>query len=95
MDAKAITAREAIAELSVAGLGTTELLKAVGERMRRVVPYATCAYMAMDPATLLPTGLYAHHSGGFDPRVHIAYAENEYLQDDFAKMADIAAASAR
>ena len=91
VNAKAIAARESIAELAVAGLGTTDFLAAAGERLRRVVPSAVSAYMATDPATLLPTALHRHGDDS-SLEVQLACAENEYLQDDYAKLADLAVA---
>jgi DNA-binding CsgD family transcriptional regulator len=91
MNTKAIAARESIAELAVAGLGTTDFLAAAGERLRRVVPYARSTYMASDPATLLPTALYRHGDES-SREVQLAFAENEYLQDDYAKLTDLAVA---
>jgi DNA-binding CsgD family transcriptional regulator len=90
MDTKATTARESIAELSAAGLGTVDLLREVGERIRRVVPYMTTAYMGTDPATLLPTTLYHHSERPFDVDIQKAYFDNEYLHEDYVKVAEVA-----
>jgi DNA-binding CsgD family transcriptional regulator len=86
---KAVAAREAIVELTHSGLGSMALIAEVAERIQRVVPYETSAYMLTDPATHLPMHTHIHSVYEVKPEVHMAYAENEFLVPDFAKMTDI------
>jgi DNA-binding CsgD family transcriptional regulator len=55
---RATAAREAIAELCASPPEAAELVREVAERLRRVVPYDTGAWMTTDPETTVPTGMF-------------------------------------
>jgi len=85
-----VVAYEAIHRLATSGLTQLELLEEVARRVRAVVPYDSGAWMTVDPATLLHTGVFvegAHRDSG---AVHLRYADNEYLAPDFLKLVDVA-----
>jgi DNA-binding CsgD family transcriptional regulator len=54
---RATAVRETIADLCENPPETTELVREVAERLRRVVPYETGAWMTTDPETIVPTAM--------------------------------------
>jgi DNA-binding CsgD family transcriptional regulator len=84
---QAIVAREAIVQLSTAGLEPLELLRQVARRVRSVVPYASAGWLLTDPATMLHTGAV---SEDVSDTLQLALIDNELVARDFCKFTDIA-----
>ena len=88
---RGIAAEAAIANLSVSGLPALELFARIGERLRRVVPYAAGCWKPTDPETLLFTGFAIEDSEpGRLTSVRWRFVENELLEPDFAKFRELA-----
>ena len=85
-DAGVAGARRAITQLCAGGLPPLELLAAVAERVRRVVPYAAAGWQVIDPATLLPTGGFAQN---VDRATHLQLIDNELTGGDFLTFAEV------
>jgi DNA-binding CsgD family transcriptional regulator len=79
-DAGAAAGQRAITQLCAHGLAPLELLTAVAQRVRQVVPYAAAGWQMIDPATLLPTGGFAQN---VDPATHLQLIDNELTGGDF------------
>jgi DNA-binding CsgD family transcriptional regulator len=69
---RATAVRETIADLCEAPPETGELVREVAERLRRVVPFDTGAWMTTDPETLVPTDMY-----GIDTTLELSVALRE------------------
>jgi DNA-binding CsgD family transcriptional regulator len=79
-------ARDAIVQACASGLAERQLFELVAARLRPVVPYAAAGWLSTDPATLLYTDAVAE---GVDSDLHLQFFENELVEPDFAKFADI------
>jgi hypothetical protein len=79
-------ARDAIVQACASGLAERQLFELVAARLRPVVPYAAADWLSTDPATLLYTDAVAE---GVDSDLHLQFFENELVEPDFAKFADI------
>jgi len=76
---RAIATREAIAALCEDPPETGELVQEVAERLRRVVPHATGAWMTTDPETVIPTAWVGHNAS---PELGIAFRDDEIRGED-------------
>jgi hypothetical protein len=80
-------ARERIVELSGRGLDLVTFWHETSEALARAVPhYRTPCFFTLDPASLLAT---SHYEEGM-PEIPADWLANEYYEDDFNKMADVA-----
>lgn len=85
---RADAVRETIAALCEQSLDPNELIREVAERVRRVVPYDTGAWMPTDPETLLPTDLLtvgAEEFQGFQA----VKARYEFMEHDFTRFVEL------
>jgi hypothetical protein len=82
--------QEKLVELCHSGLDLEEFFDEAGRIVRRVVAFDGFCSLSLDPATLLPTGHFAHNS--MRPEDVPRLAENEYAREDFNKMAELARA---
>jgi DNA-binding CsgD family transcriptional regulator len=82
--------QEKLVELCHSGHDLADFFDEAGELMRRVVPFDGFCSLSLDPATLLPTSHFAHDS--MRPEDVPRLAENEYTQEDFNKIAELARA---
>ncbi|MGH9245373.1 MAG: helix-turn-helix transcriptional regulator [Acidimicrobiales bacterium] len=69
-----------------AGLDASTLQEELLKRLQRVVAFDAASISTVDPATLLPTSLWAEES---PPEVFPPLLANEYLEDDFSKFRDL------
>jgi hypothetical protein len=58
-------------------------------RLRDLIPFDSSCWLSLDPSTLLPT---SHFTRQLDSDHLMEIAENEFLQEDFNKFADLARA---
>ena len=79
-------ARDAIVQACTSGLAERQLFEQVAARLRPVVPYAAAGWLSTDPATLLYTDAVVD---GLGSDLHLQFFENELVEPDFAKFADI------
>jgi DNA-binding CsgD family transcriptional regulator len=84
---RAIVAREAIVQLTGAGLRPLELLRHVARRVRSVVPYAGAGWLLTDPATMLHTGAVTEDVA---PDLQLGLIDNELAGADFGMFSNIA-----
>jgi DNA-binding CsgD family transcriptional regulator len=80
--------RETIAALCDQHLEPDVLVREVAERVRRVVPYDTAAWMHTDPETLLPTDVLTIGVPSNDS-VSIEKARSEFVDHDFNRFIDL------
>jgi DNA-binding CsgD family transcriptional regulator len=80
--------RETIAALCDQQLEPDVLVREVAERVRRVVPYDTAAWMHTDPETLLPTDVLTIGVPSNDS-VSIEKAHSEFVDHDFNRFIDL------
>ncbi|HEX6388994.1 MAG TPA: helix-turn-helix transcriptional regulator [Solirubrobacteraceae bacterium] len=71
---RATAVREAIADICADPPIPPELIEAVADRVRTVVPYDNGAWMVTDPETMLPTEIWSIQSS---PELHDAYSSRE------------------
>jgi DNA-binding CsgD family transcriptional regulator len=83
-------ARERLLDLSRRGLPAAELFDRIGTVLRDVVPFDASAWMTTDPATGLFTGIGG--MTGMSPRAAQVFFENEIVEPDLHKFADLARA---
>ncbi|HEV2712185.1 MAG TPA: helix-turn-helix transcriptional regulator [Gaiellaceae bacterium] len=82
--------QERLVELCHSGRDLAEFFDEAGELLRPVVPFDGFCSMSLDPATLLPTSHFTHNS--MRPEDVPRLAANEYTEEDFNKMAELARA---
>jgi DNA-binding NarL/FixJ family response regulator len=92
LGARATVVRETIAELCDSPPSAAELIETVAERVRGVVPYDTGHWMISDPATLLPTWIFAVDAA---PSLQRAFAELELGDRDDVNRFDSLATAAQ
>lgn len=79
--------RKEIVRLAHTGLDSIALRRAVAGRLRRVVPAESYGFVTIDPATMLLTGSVRDNI----PDATVALlARNEYGEDDYNKVTDLA-----
>jgi DNA-binding CsgD family transcriptional regulator len=76
---RAIAVRETIAELCENPPETTQLVREVAERLRRVVPHETAAWMTTDPETVVPTAMIGLDAS---PELGVAFRDDEVHGND-------------
>ncbi len=78
------------ADLLLRGLDVADFHAAADRALERLVPYDSSCWLGLDPATLLPTSHFTRESLADQL---LAIAENEFLEDDVNKFADLARAT--
>lgn len=82
------TVRATIAALCEQSIDPHDLLREVAQRIGRVVPHDTAAWMCTDPETLLPTDLLTLGPPPGDD-IEAAKTRNEFIDHDFNRFVDL------
>lgn len=85
---QALRAKQEIEALCYTGLDPVTLRRELLRRLKPLLAFDACSLMTMDPATLMVTS--AVTSGPLPPARAKAVFTNEYLEEDFNKLADLA-----